>query len=96
MNLYQFCLCGIVTAKGNKVMADKNLKHPENVPGRFYVDDSCIDCDMCRTTASQFFKRQDENSYSYVYRQPQTPEEIAQAEEARDGCPTDTIGNDGV
>lgn len=54
MNLYQFCLCGIVTAKGNKVMADKNLKHPENVPGRFYVDDSCIDCDMCRTTAPSF------------------------------------------
>jgi ferredoxin len=76
-------------------MADKNLKNPENVPGRFYVDDSCIDCDMCRTNAPKFFKRNDEGSYSYVYHQPQTPEEIAEAEEAREGCPTDTIGNDG-
>jgi ferredoxin len=76
-------------------MADKNSKNPENVPGRFYVDDSCIDCDMCRTNAPKFFKRNDEGSYSYVYRQPQTPEEITEAEEAREGCPTDTIGNDG-
>lgn len=76
-------------------MADKNLKNPENVPGRFYVDDSCIDCDMCRTNAPKFFKRNDEGSYSYVYRQPLTVEEISEAEEAREGCPTDTIGNDG-
>jgi ferredoxin len=76
-------------------MADKNLKSPENVAGRFYVDDSCIDCDMCRNIAPKFFKRQDEGGYSYVYRQPQTPGEIALAEEARTSCPTETIGNDG-
>lgn len=76
-------------------MADKNLKNPENVLGRFYVDDSCIDCDQCRTIAPKFFKRHDEGSYSYVYRQPETPEEIVEAEEARNSCPTDTIGNDG-
>jgi len=76
-------------------MADKNLKNPENVKGRFYVDNSCIDCDMCRNIAPNFFKRQDEGGYSYVYRQPQTSDEIAQAEEARTSCPTETIGNDG-
>lgn len=76
-------------------MADKNIKNPENVAGRFYVDSTCIDCDICRTNAPKFFRRQDDGGYSYVYRQPQTPEEIAEAEEARIGCPTDTIGNDG-
>ncbi|HEY1663329.1 MAG TPA: ferredoxin [Verrucomicrobiae bacterium] len=76
-------------------MADKNLKNPENVPGRFYADNTCIDCDMCRNIAPKIFKRNDEGAYSYVYRQPQTPEEIAQAEEARMSCPTETIGNDG-
>lgn len=76
-------------------MADKNLKNLENAAGRFYVDSSCIDCDTCRATAERFFKRQDENGYSYVYRQPQTPEEIALAEEARASCPTESIGNDG-
>jgi ferredoxin len=76
-------------------MADKNLKNPENVAGRFYVDNTCIDCDMCRNIAPKFFKRQDDGNYSYVYRQPQTPEEIVVAEEARTSCPTDSIGNDG-
>jgi hypothetical protein len=30
-----------------------------------------------------------------VFKQPQTVEEIAQAEAARISCPTETIGNDG-
>ena len=75
-------------------MADRNNKTPENVPGPYYVDNTCIDCDMCRTTAPDFFRRNDEGGYTYVYRQPATPEEIAVAEEARN-CPVDSIGNDG-
>ena len=38
-------------------MADKSQKVPENVPGRFYVDATCIDCDQCRTMAPKFFGR---------------------------------------
>jgi ferredoxin len=76
-------------------MANKTLKYPENVPGKFYVDNTCTDCDLCRNIAPQFFTRQDDNGYSYVFRQPQTPEELAAAEEARTSCPTETIGNDG-
>lgn len=76
-------------------MADKNDKVPENVPGRFYVDSTCIDCDMCRGIAPDFFKRDDERGYTHVWRQPVTPAEIQLAEEARISCPTDTIGNDG-
>lgn len=76
-------------------MADKNLKTPENVPGKYYVDNTCIDCDLCRQLAPQSFKRLDDAGYSYVFRQPVTPGEIAQAEEARSSCPTETIGNDG-
>ena len=76
-------------------MADYKHRFPENVPGRYYVDDTCIDCDMCRSIAPQFFIREDAGGYSYVHRQPATPEEIAQAEEARLACPTETIGNDG-
>jgi ferredoxin len=36
-----------------------------------------------------------EMGFSFVYRQPVTPEERALAEEARQGCPTESIGNDG-
>jgi len=32
-------------------MADVANKYAENVPGKFYVDDQCIDCDLCRETA---------------------------------------------
>ncbi len=76
-------------------MADKNLRSPENVPGKFYVDSSCIDCGLCPDTAPQFFKRYDEGGYTIVHRQPQTAECIAPAKKACSGCPTESIGNDG-
>jgi ferredoxin len=75
-------------------MAKINERLPQNMPGPFYVDATCIDCDKCRTTAPEFFRRDDEIGMSVVYRQPVTPEEIKLAEEAME-CPTDSIGNDG-
>jgi ferredoxin len=39
--------------------------------------------------------REDENGFSIVHRQPVTAEEVALAEEARNGCPSESIGNDG-
>jgi ferredoxin len=76
-------------------MADKNSKNGENALGRYYVDRECIDCDLCRNIAPNIFTRSDKGGYSYVHRQPQTAEELTQAEEARTSCPADTIGNDG-
>jgi len=46
--------------------------------------------------APDFFRRDDEPGFSFVYRQPKTPEEWGIAEEAKQGCPTESIGNDGV
>jgi ferredoxin len=76
-------------------MANRNQKTLENAPGPYYVDDSCIDCGLCPETAPEFFRRFDEGGYTVVYRQPQTAEEVALAEKARDVCPTESIGNDG-
>lgn len=76
-------------------MADPTAKQPENVAGRFYVDDQCIDCDVCRETAPANFMRQEDNGYSYVYKQPQSPEEEAQCKEAMESCPVEAIGADG-
>ena len=59
------------------------------------MDASCIDCDVCRDTAPQNFMRSDENSYSFVYKQPETEEERAMCEEAMCCCPVEAIGNDG-
>ncbi|MGB6221868.1 ferredoxin [Haloferula sp.] len=77
-------------------MADKTDKHPQNVPGRFYNDSSCIDCDMCREIAPEIFTRDDQEGTTYVFRQPTTPDEISLAQEALASCPTETIGNDGL
>ena len=68
---------------------------PINVPGAFYVDSSCIDCDRCRDTAPDFFRRDDDEGMSFVFRQPTTPEEIQLAMQALEECPTESIGSDG-
>ena len=77
-------------------MANPHDKVPENVPGLYYNDNTCIDCGLCPEIAPNIFRRQDDGGYSYVHRQPVTPEEITLAEEARESCPTESIGNDGI
>jgi ferredoxin len=76
-------------------MANKHDKSPGNVPGRWYVDSSCIDCDLCRDNAPGIYERNDEIGLSVVVRQPTTPEEIKAATAGMEGCPSDSIGNDG-
>jgi ferredoxin len=66
-----------------------------NAPGRFYVDSTCVDCDLCRSLAPATFRRDDATGYSFVHRQPVTPEETAAAEDAVRSCPTESIGDDG-
>lgn len=76
-------------------MPDKTRKHPENVPGKFYVDVMCIDCDLCRETAPQNFTRQDARGHSYVYRQPRDAAELAVCIAAMEECPVEAIGDNG-
>jgi ferredoxin len=77
-------------------MADPKDRLVENVPGAYYVDSQCIDCDVCRVTAPGNFQRSEDKGYSYVFRQPESPEENAQCQEAMDSCPVEAIGNDGA
>lgn len=77
-------------------MADIQDKLRENVKGKFYVDSQCIDCDVCRDTAPKNFTRYDENGYSFVYKQPETREELELCEEAMNACPVEAIGDDGA
>ena len=76
-------------------MADKNSKYPDNVPGKFYVDDTCIDCDACRATAPDNFNRNEESGYSFVSKQPENDEEEQFCKDAQEGCPVEAIGDDG-
>ena len=77
------------------IMANKDEKWECNIPGKFYVDQQCIDCDLCRETAPEFFARNDDGGYSFVTKQPTTEEEIALCTEAKEGCPVEAIGDDG-
>jgi ferredoxin len=75
---------------------EEHVRLPQKVPGRYYVDSTCVDCDLCRNTAPNLFRGDEETGFSFVYCQPVTLEEIALAEEAKQGCPTESIGNDGL
>jgi ferredoxin len=72
-----------------------NEKFHRNVPGPFYVDLSCTDCGLCPEIAPSVFRRADEEGQSFVWQQPMSPEAVAQAEEAMNSCPTESIGQDG-
>lgn len=76
-------------------MAFVQEKLPDNTSGKFYVDRNGIDCDVCRDASPANFARNDENGYSFVHKQPETPEEFALCEEAIDACPVEAIGDDG-
>lgn len=76
-------------------MATKDDRVKDNVPGKYYVDSQCIDCDLCRTTAPANFKQNEDEGYSYVYKQPESAEEAKLCQEALEECPVEAIGNDG-
>jgi ferredoxin len=76
-------------------MPDPNDKVPGQPSGRYYVDTQCIDCDLCRETAPDNFVRNDEEGFSFVYKQPETEAEELLCKDAMDNCPVEAIGNDG-
>lgn len=73
-------------------MADRSQSVPDNVDGRYYVDRTCIDCDLCRETAPANFARQDDEGYSYVAVQPRDTAEEAACLAALEECPVEAIG----
>jgi len=76
-------------------MADPDDRLEDNVSGKWYVDSNCIDCDVCRTTAPNNFEANEDEGYSFVNKQPEGDEELAQMEESMESCPTEAIGDDG-
>lgn len=82
-------------------MANKEMKHQQNVSGRFYCtspDDpngeGCTACQICYNEAPDFFAS-DEDGYAYVSCQPESGEDIGFCIEQLEACPSLSIGNDG-
>lgn len=73
-------------------MATIIAKWPENVAGKFYVDEQCIDCELCRDNAPGVFARNAAEGYSYVLHQPEGATEIKRCMAAMDVCPVGAIG----
>lgn len=71
-------------------MAQPSRRLPENVPGDFYVDESCIDCDACRQISPETFR--DHGGQSSVYQQPTSDAQELRALMALLACPTASIG----
>ena len=76
-------------------MAELEEKYEDNVAGKYFVDEQCIDCDLCREIAPQNFKRNEDGGYSYVYKQPENEEEEECCKEAMENCPVEAIGDFG-
>ena len=72
-------------------MAQVALRLDSNVPGDFFVDSTCIDCDACRVFAPAVFR--DADGQSAVYHQPATDAELLSAQKALISCPTASIGS---
>lgn len=71
-------------------MASLQQRLPENVPGDFFVDSTCIDCETCSQLAPEIFR--DHGDQCSVHRQPETIAETRLAMMALVSCPTGSIG----
>lgn len=76
-------------------MANRTRKFLDNVPGKYYVDEDCIDCSLCSEIAPEHFRVHIEKGHDYVYRQPTTIIQEQDCLEAMESCPVEAIGNDG-
>ena len=85
-------------------MADPNDKWEDNVEGffesngkkiSFYVDRTCIFCNVCEEEAPENFKRSDDECYDVVYKQPDSEVELQNCYVALESCPVEAIGDDG-
>jgi glyoxylase-like metal-dependent hydrolase (beta-lactamase superfamily II)/ferredoxin len=74
-------------------MANPRKRVPENVPGDFFVDTTCIDCDACRQIAPAVFGQAADTSF--VRSQPDSSIQRRQALQAMLACPTGSIGCQG-
>lgn len=70
-------------------VAPYKKRRSQNAPGNLYVDESCIDCDVCRWMCPSTFSRK--GIKAAVHAQPDTEEDKVQAYTAMIACPVGAI-----
>jgi ferredoxin len=75
-------------------MATLTKRVSEDATGEFFVNEQCIDCDLCRQTAPTVFSRKMNGiaGITYVRRQPENEHEQSLCMEALRACPVEAIG----
>ena len=73
-------------------MARRTEAHPDNAPGPFFVDRTCIDCGTCYQFAPGTFA--DGGDHARVHAQPEGEEARLRASMALVACPVGSIGTD--
>lgn len=85
-------------------MADPKNRWEDNVGGQsviggkrvsFFVDKECILCSVCSDAAPKNFRMSDDEDHDICFKQPTTPDELAQCYEAMENCPVEAIGDHG-
>ena len=81
------------------------MKHPDNAPGRYWIDcEYCMAFGLCIDAAPINIAYDSTNSFSnstnsfsrfFVFKQPETEEEERECREALIGCPVGAIHDDG-
>jgi ferredoxin len=74
-------------------------KHPKNAPGRYYVDcEACAAHYLCVELAPDNFRSDESGEHRwepYVFKQPETPDEVKRCRAALASCPMGAIYDDG-
>jgi ferredoxin len=80
-----------------KSIMKRHIKlHLLHVNGKYYVDeDTCLACDTCNYYAPGNFKYDFETSSSYIFKQPETPDEEENCKKALRACAVEAIYDDG-
>ena len=65
-------------------------KHPQNAEGKFWIDQEvCVACQVCTCEAPANIKYDDAAGKSYVFKQPETDDELHAVREAVILCPVE-------
>lgn len=84
--------CRVRSRREILCLSSRRRPREENVPGDFFVDSTCIDCDLCRWMAPNIFGKR--GSQSAVVHQPEPgSRDQLEALQALLSCPTHSIGS---
>ena len=90
-NLVRECRGSKLPSKKSNKVGDLSYKMPRaaNTPGNLFVDESCIDCDVCRWMCPSIFSRK--GVKSIVHKQPEEDNDKLRAYAAMISCPVGSI-----